>query len=1030
MNRHCSAPPTHAGIQALGLTLALLALSLTATALTATDVTLYAPLDGAATAMHAARAAEPASVGDLAWAPGVRGQAFLFRDADGYIDYATADVLNPEAGAMSVWVCPLEWGGADTHIRHFVTFPAGGGDKGWFCWLYKFFAGSCYFLVWEPDYNRPVLVSARCDWPQGQWVHFVATWNGCRMRLFRNGEDCGITRNLRRSLLPSVGSALRLGGRSDPDKRATLLDELYVFSRELTASEAQALYDMDKPGGARPHTARASLELPTPAASTLLDLRARQYAGTKTLVAGLDVFALRGPERRAHTIELTVKDQDNKPIIRQTAQPERPYTEHPFPVASLPPGDYVLTAALKTGDRAVEQATSPFTVKAQPEWLGNSLGVTDDVVEPWTPVDVRGSAARCWGREVTWADRLLPVQISSQQLDLLSAPMRIVGSVSGEQVALADEQLQVTGQDRTMVRLAGKARLHELSLSLDARMEYDGMLWMTLTVRPRAGNQRIDRLAIQIPMRSAAATLMITGRGTSPNTGKIQPVKTRMNGQVAIWLGNEKAGLSWFCPEYRDWHCPAPDPRVEIEPGDDGVLVTLNLISRPVDLEGERRFSFGFMPTPVRPKAPGWRSWGFGSQPSDAPIDIYTEGWAMGHGSPIPGERFQRHYLKQIEQGKRLFYYVTLSSNSPVTPAYGLFGDEWATSPLGNRPYAPGGDSRAHTGVCPGAPSLSDWMLWAFKANISDAGLPVTGLYVDVTSTAHCSNSYHGCGYDDTAGNRIATLPILGVRRWQKRLYTYLRQQHPGAILMNHESARIHLYHLGFCDTMVDGENLTMLLQSKSYPELLPLDTWRAEYMGHPFGFIAVFLPEFTRSFAGDQKRKAEYMGEERIPEVEYIAGMCITHDNLVWPAYSNPRPYRALEAAKKTFGWDDKVEFLPYWDNAQYVNLPDNPDPEHVVCSLYRRNGALLAALMNATDAAVNVKLKLSHDTLGTNTLASEPWLDAYLLNTFEYPDYRQSHPRPMLTVEGKRVELPQADGLTPVTVQPHNFRLLLLAP
>jgi len=995
--------------------------------LTTDDVSLYAPLDGDAAPLICRGDGGAAKVGTLEFAPGVRGQAFRFCDNDGFIDYATRSVLNGATGAISVWVCPAEWGEGDTHIRHFVTFPAGSGDKGWFCWLYKFFAGSCYFLVWEPDYRRPVLVAKSYKWPQGEWIHFVATWNGCRMRLFANGEEAGLTHTLRRTLLPTVGAALRLGGRSDPDRRATLLDEFYVFSRELTAAEAKALYEMDKAGAAASLPAHAQLELPEVAGSTLLGLRARQYPGEKKVVAGVDVLALSESERKAHVVSLAIRSGAGDVLQQGTAPLDRAYVEHAFSASGQEPGDYELEARLLRNGQVVEQTRTPFAVRPKPAWLGGTLGETQDVIEPWTPVKAGEGQAECWGRKVVWAGRLLPAQIVSQGVDVLAAPMRLTATLNGQAVAASDQSFAFVEKTPQRATFAGKARVGGLEVELDGWIEFDGMLWMTLRTSGAEGAQ-VDRFALEIPMRKQAATLMIAGRGTSPNTGFVRPFRTRMEGRATIWVGSEKAGLSWTCSEYRQWHCPAPDPRLEIETDDAQVLIRANFVSRTAKMDAPRAFTFGLIPTPVRPKTPGWRKWGFGTQPTDDPINIYTEGWARGHGSPIPGEKFEKWYAKSLKDGKKLFYYLTLSSNSPVTDAYGTFGDEWARSPLGNKPHDPNGPAGAHTGVCPGASSLNDWLLWAFKKHISDAGLPVTGIYVDVASTATCSNGYHGCGYVDANGARIATLPILGVRRWQKRLYTYLRARHPGAILMNHQSADINLYQLGFCDTMVDGENLTLLLQAKSYPELLPLDTWRAEYMGHPFGYIAVFLPEFTRAVAGDKQKKLEYLGDERIPEVEYLAGLGITHDNLIWPAYSNPRPYRAVQEAKKTFGWDDKVEFLPYWDNAAAVTLEANPNPERIVCSLYRRQGTLMAAVMNATPDEATVRVKPDYAALGLTRLAPLPWVDAYLLNTFEYLDFRHNHPRPKRTFEGKRLELPQKDGAATVTVKPNNFRLLLL--
>ena len=109
-------------------------------------------------------------------------------------------------------------------------------------------------------------------------------------------------------------------------------------------------------------------------------------------------------------------------------------------------------------------------------------------------------------------------------------------------------------------------------------------------------------------------------------------------------------------------------------------------------------------------------------------------------------------------------------------------------------------------------------------------------------------------------------------------------------------------------------------------------------------------------------------------------------------------------------------------------MSLLDNVDPGRIVCSLYRRPGALMAAAMNTTPEAATVRVKLDYEELGAPGLARRPWVDAYVMSTFEYVDYRHSHPRPKRTFEGKRVEIAQHDGCAPVTVQPFNFRLLMV--
>ena len=69
--------------------------------------------------------------------------------------------------------------------------------------------------------------------------------------------------------------------------------------------------------------------------------------------------------------------------------------------------------------------------------------------------------------------------------------------------------------------------------------------------------------------------------------------------------------------------------------------------------------------------------------------------------------------------------------------------------------------------------------------------------------------------------------------------------------------------------------------------------------------------------------------------------------------------------AVQEEFGWDEKTEFLPYWDNAKYITL-DSAGTKPVVCSIFRREDKLMLVLFNDSDSDANVTLKVNFDALG----------------------------------------------------------------
>ncbi len=69
------------------------------------------------------------------------------------------------------------------------------------------------------------------------------------------------------------------------------------------------------------------------------------------------------------------------------------------------------------------------------------------------------------------------------------------------------------------------------------------------------------------------------------------------------WLGDDQRGLCWFCESNRGWNAPG-NGEIELLPGKDARLLRINFIRQPVTLGEPRKFTFGLMPTPVKPASP------------------------------------------------------------------------------------------------------------------------------------------------------------------------------------------------------------------------------------------------------------------------------------------------------------------------------------------------------------------------------------------------------------------------------------------
>jgi hypothetical protein len=297
--------------------------------------------------------------------------------------------------------------------------------------------------------------------------------------------------------------------------------------------------------------------------------------------------------------------------------------------------------------------------------------------------------------------------------------------------------------------------------------------------------------------------------------------------------------------------------------------------------------------------------------------------------------------------------------------------------------------------------------------------------------TPLCDNADHGCGYRDEHGAWQPEQRYLEHREVQRRFYRAMRARWPGKLLFNHESGHPDMTQLSHCDGMIDGEHLTLAVASEGfhYHRLLTLDRMRAQYMGRNFGFVPVFLPEFTRASQGNAAVTRRFMTDPEPPEVMHLVGLLFLHDILPWNAYSHPGPYFHLWAVQDAFGWGDDVEWLPYWKNRDLVSLA--PADPNLVCTLYRRPGKVLAVVMNNTDDDREVHVALDLAKLGLPEKTARA-IDAWKAAGFRSPHYTADSqgavspsPRP-LEVAGVEERIPLAAGHLKIHSGKRNFRVL----
>ncbi|HEY3417777.1 MAG TPA: glycoside hydrolase domain-containing protein, partial [Armatimonadota bacterium] len=537
--------------------------------------------------------------------PGVKGQAM--KSLNGWLPlaYAVKDNMNLSMGAMEVWIKPLGWQLLDRR-RPYLLRTEGNGPS-----------------AYIPNDGYTIQVSGGMenmgvDFRPNTWMHIVMVWAERQMALYVNGE-----KRLSGMMPTPFGSADKYPFFVLPFGADLLMDEFTLYRRPLSDQEVSNHYRRYFPG-----TKLTALP-PIDATTTF-------FQGVGKV---LGVAYTRQPLTAVPTTAKISLLQGGKSL----ADMRVPYesrsgacflaTGLPVP---LPPGDVKLRVDLVKEDATPAlSAVVPFPVKRY-AWLGNTIGISDRVLKPWTPMTDKGGVVETIGRQHTLGRNGLFAQVVNHNQDMLAAPMGLEATVNGAVLPLTRGTLDIKSRKPNKVEWRSSAveKIGQGSLKVEnnANMEYDGHTVFTLTLSPEKGPVTLDRLSLVIPLKGDYIKLynmifgigLPVGVGALPNHGVISekpgtlfsskiwydyvgkdgqlqqtgifdfrqavPVEQRTDIKLQkrwkptvgsfipqFWLGNDDIGFSYMADSDAGW-----------VPSDDAAAMTLERVGNTV----EWRFNF------------------------------------------------------------------------------------------------------------------------------------------------------------------------------------------------------------------------------------------------------------------------------------------------------------------------------------------------------------------------------------------------------------------------------------------------------
>ena len=627
----------------------------------------------------------------------------------------------------------------------------------------------------------------------------------------------------------------------------------------------------------------------------------------------LDVRMAPENPREGMTAEFKVSDvRDGKVVATFTSSAD----PHVWTSAKLPEldGDYEIT--MKVGDA---EAKKRFERHHFP-WEGNTLGKSETVYPPFTPIEVAGAGDGATLKTVLREHKLgfagLPASIVAAGQELLAAPARLVtdeGEITGTFQVVSKKPNRVV----TRAELEGP---NCFMATAEGIWEEDGCLDWRLKLT--SGN--IKSLTLEIPlsdktarmihaigrMRATTSAWLPKSEGVVWNADKTPQVIPHFCPYV--YVGDQHRGFAWWAESPNGWGWSRKAPNCELVRSEGRVTLRVRLVDQETQVSTPRTIRMGMMAAPVKPRPKDWltrwteRRYKFiatdicwfsesncgGVQPAGGnlelwkwigdcylpgrqpdlnrieeimkPVDEYLKVYSEGDRKMLAGE-FRRMMRQHEEWGRGknqtpMFYYNRSVWNN--CPEWNTYMGEWMQQ-MFNRPYGKG-PSRNEIYIEPSG-SYLDYACWWWKKSFDLCGN--RGVYCDNYFLDGCMQSWNHW-HPDGLGRNV----IWALREQAKRVRQMMCELKMEPYFWPHMSSQALLPWMSYSEGQLDWEwNLGGgPLQRRFSREYLKLATW-----GEATGVIPRALMDSSKSMKGYVRdtftaglhlcgMTAEYCGDDR----------------------------------------------------------------------------------------------------------------------------------------------------------------------
>lgn len=644
------------------------------------------------------------------------------------------------------------------------------------------------------------------------------------------------------------------------------------------------------------------------------------------------------------------------------------------PSVSLSKVSQELSSTTLTLELTISGEPIPDHGDSQPEqhsrlrWLNSTIALDNEVVKPFSPVELVGSELRCLGRSLYLDPLGFPARIrsyfnqevtdfTSEGKDILNRPIRLlIIDSSGNSLPVVNKEKKVWQKGKGRISWKAQNDAGPITVQLEGGLEFDGFVECRVTLRAEKDISLQD-IRLDVPYKFEVARYMM-GLG-QPGGLRPQSLDWKWNiekNQDSAWLGDVNAGLqvSFYDDNYQRplntnfYHLkPLIMPRSWANDGQGGIKleergtqeVVLYAYSGPRTMKsGEKlAYYFNLLITPFKPldlEGHWERRYYHRYDPVEKIKETGANVINVHHATEINPfinypflrpQEMKAYIDKAHKLGMKVKIYYTvreLTNRAPELFALRSLGTEiFADGPGGGFSWL-----QEHL--------VDHYITGWFVPRLKDAAIINSGTsrwhnyYLEGLNWLTKNVGIDGLYIDDVAFDRTV----------MKRLRKILERNRPQPLIDLHSanqfnprdgfanSANLYLEHFPYLDRLWFGE----YFDYNSSP-----DYWLIEVSGIPFGLMGEMLQDGGNPYRG------------------MIYGMTA---RLPWAG--DPRPIWKV--------WDEfgieQAKMYGYWS----PNLPVRTNHPEVLTTVYLRPQKALVAVASWAKAREEVELKIDWEKLG----------------------------------------------------------------